>query len=171
MKIILTGASSNIGNVLLTHYSSLYDVIPISRTHNWDLSVEAKQQELVELTKTADVLLNVGHLNYFQGILLEKSNAKINISFSSLLTKFNWSIIKNYDSPNYLAEKLFLEHVHNEVKNSALIRISKYGKGGIPSIRNEQLFNAIDDVIEGRSILPTYIDISNGAGALSQVLS
>ena len=68
MKIILTGASNNIGNMLLTHYSSLYDVIPISRKHNWDLSIEAKQQELVELTKTADVLLNVGHLNFFQGI-------------------------------------------------------------------------------------------------------
>lgn len=163
MKIILTGASSALGKVLFDHYINKHDIIPVSRLHNWDLTLEHKQQELIELTNLVDVFLNVANIGHLQGLLLEKSQAKINISFGSLITKFSWSQMKQFNNYEYVSQKLFLEYVHKDLKNSALINISKYGKSDIlPSVTDEQIIYAVDDVISGKAILPKIYEISNG---------
>jgi hypothetical protein len=79
--------------------------------------------------------------------------------------------MESFSGADYIAQKLFLEYVHKELKNSALISISSYGQGLLPSVTDTQLYDAIDDVIEGRSILPTRIEVSNGLGDLSLKLS
>lgn len=170
MNIVLTGASSPIGQILLNHYAKQYTVHPVSRSHGWDLYQTSKQQELIELTKEADVFLNVAHMGYLQGILLEQSQARINISFGSLITKFDWKYMKVLNTANYVSEKLFLEYVHRYMSNSALINISSYNNK-IPSVTNAQITDATDDVILGRAILPKIYEISNGLGDLSLMLS
>ena len=169
MNILLTGSTSPIGKVLLNHLSDFHTVTEISRTNGWNLNNLERQHSLIELTEINDVFINLAHVGFLQGILLEKSLAKINISFTSLITQFPWSFMKAFNNADYISQKLFLEYVHKEVKNNALISISKYGNSdnGIPSVTNTQLCNAVDDVIEGRSILPTRIEVSNGIGELS----
>ena len=167
MKIILTGSTSPIGKVLLKHLSKKHTVTEISREAGWDLIKFDDQESLVKLTSSADVFINLAHIDYVQGMLLQRSYAKINISFTSLITQFPWSLMKQLSDPEYIAQKLFLEYVHKELLNSALISVSSYGKGIIPSVTDKQLCNAIDEVIEGRSILPTRTEVSNGLGDLS----
>jgi len=166
MNIILTGASSPIGKILLNYYCKTHTVYPVSRSHGWDLTEFSKQQELIELTKEADIFLNVAHIGYLQGVLLEQSQAKTNISFGSLITKFSWKYMKDLNTAKYISEKLFLEYVHRHTSNSALINISSYNSK-IPSVTDEQIINATDDVILGRAILPKTYEISNGLGDLS----
>lgn len=163
VKIILTGASSAIGKLLFNHYNNQHIVIPISRHYGWDLTLDSKQEELIELTSTADIFLNVAHINYLQGLLLERSRAKVNISFSSLITKFSWQQMKQFNNFEYISQKLFLEYVHKDLKNSALVNISKYGKNDIiPSVTDDQIIYAVNDVINGKAILPKIYEISNG---------
>jgi hypothetical protein len=171
MKILLTGSTSPIGKVLLPHLNKNYTVTEISRATNWDLNILENQDRLTELTRDTDVFINLAHINFLQGILLARSYAKVNISFTSLITQFPWSLMKSFSGADYIAQKLFLEYVHKELRNSALISVSSYGKGVLPSVTNTQLCNAVDDVIEGRSILPTRIEVSNGLGDLSLKLS
>jgi hypothetical protein len=171
MKIILTGSTSPIGSVVLEHLNKEHEVTIISKANNWDLTDPIRIKDLIDLTEENDVFINLAHINFIQGLLLGDSRSKINISFTSLITQFEWSLMQNFNKPEYISQKLFLEYVHKERKDSALISISSYGKGAIPSVTDEQIFNAIDDVIKGRSILPTRIEVSNGLGDLSQVLS
>lgn len=168
MNIILTGSTSPIGKVLLNHLNvKKHTITEITRDSGWDLTKSDDQESLVKLTSGADVFINLAHIDYVQGILLQRSYARINISFTSLITQFPWSLMKQLSDPEYISQKLFLEYVHKELLNSALISVSSYGKGFIPSVTNEQLCNAVDDVIKGRSILPTRIEVSNGLGDLS----
>jgi nucleoside-diphosphate-sugar epimerase len=171
MNIILTGSTSPIGKVLLPHLNKNHTVTEISRASGWDLTTLENQDLLIELTKDSDVFINLAHVDFLQGILLAKSHAKISISFTSLITQFPWSSMESFSGANYIAQKLFLEYVHKELKNSALISVSSYGQGLLPSVTDTQLYDAIDDVIEGRSILPTRIEVSNGLGDLSLKLS
>ena len=146
----------------------MHNITCVSRKYGWDITNSEEFLKLVDMTADADVFLNVAHVGYTQGILLEQSKAKINISFGSLVTNFKWSRMKLLCKPEYFSEKLFLNHVHNNIVNSALINISKYGNtaNGIPSVTSEQIIYAIDNVISGKSILPTTIEISNGLGDL-----
>ena len=171
MNIILTGANSPIGKVLLEHLTKSHTVIEISRSAGWDLDILENQELLIKLTSDNDVFINLAHINFLQGILLARSHAKINISFTSLITQFSWSAMKSFSGADYIAQKLFLEYVHGELKNSALISVSSYGSGAIPSVTDIQICNAVDDVINFRSILPTRTEVSNGLGDLSLILS
>lgn len=166
MNIILTGATSPIGSVVLEHLNKEHKVTIISRANKWDLTDPVKIKKLIELTEVNDVFINLAHVGYSQGLLLGNSRSKVNISFTSLITQFEWSLMQNFDKPEYISQKLFLEYVHRERKDSALISISSYGEGEIPSVTDEQICNAIDDVINGRSILPVRIEVSNGLGGL-----
>lgn len=170
MRIVLTGASNPIGKLLYSWYCQSYEVIPISRHHGWDLTQKEKQQELINITQTADIFLNVAHIGLLQGLLLSQSRARINISFSSMITKFDWRYMKNFHTANYVSEKLFLEHVHSFTKNSAVIRISKYGAGSIPSVTDDQIIYAIEDILSGAAMLPKMIEISNGPANLENLL-
>jgi hypothetical protein len=171
MNILLTGSTSPIGKALLPHLNKNHTVTEISQSAGWDLTTSEDQDLLTELTRDSDVFINLAHIDFLQGILLARSHAKVNISFTSLITQFPWSSMKSFSSADYIAQKLFLEYVHKELKNSALISVSSYGKGLLPSITDIQLCNAVSDVIEGRSILPTRIEVSNGLGDLSLKLS
>jgi len=167
MKIILTGSTSPIGKVLFSHLNKSHDVTTASRKQGWNLENREHQDRLITLTDDCDVFINLAHINFIQGLLLEKSNAKINISFTSLITQFAWSAMKRFNNPEYISQKLFLEYVHKELKNSALISISNYGEGVVPSVTNEQICSTVDSVINGKSILPVRIEVSNGLGDLS----
>jgi len=170
MNIILTGPTSPIGKVVLEHLNKDHKVTIISRANKWNLINPDKIKKLIELTEENDVFINLAHVGYSQGLLLGNSKSRINISFTSLITQFEWSLMQNFNKPEYISQKLFLEYVHRERKDSALISISSY-KGPVPSVKDEQICNAIDDVIDGRSILPVRIEVSNGLGDLSQVIS
>jgi hypothetical protein len=171
MNILLTGSTSPIGKVLLKHLNNTHTVTEISRAAGWDLTILENQESLINLSSNSDIFINLAHIEFLQGILLARSHAKINISFTSLITQFSWSSMKTFSSADYIAQKLFLEYVHSELKNSALISVSSYGSGVIPSVTDIQLCNAVDDVINRRSILPTRTEVSNGLGDLSLTLS
>jgi hypothetical protein len=170
MNILLTGSTSPIGKVLLTHLTKEHTVTEISRAAGWDLTIIENQEALIKLSSNSDIFINLAHIDFLQGILLAKSHAKINISFTSLITQFPWATMKEFSGADYIAQKLFLEYVHTGLKNSALISVSSYGSGVIPSVTDIQLCNAIDDVINRRSILPTRIEVSNGLGDLHRLL-
>lgn len=167
MKIVLTGASSPIGKIVLEHLRDSHEVVAVSRSTNWDLTNTDTMHRLNEMTADCDVFINLAHIGYLQGVMLGSSKAKINISFTSLITQFEWSLMQSFNTPEYISQKLFLEYVHNEMDNSALVSISNYGAGIIPSVTDDQICNAIDDIIQGRSILPVRIEVSNGIGDLS----
>ena len=171
MNILLTGSTSPIGKVLLTHLNKNHTVTEISRFAGWNLINLEDQDLLTELSRDSDVFINLAHVDFLQGILLARSYAKINISFTSLITQFPWSWMKSFNGADYISQKLFLEYVHKELRNSALISVSSYGNGILPSVTNAQLCDAVDNVLEGRSILPTRIEVSNGLGDLSLKLS
>jgi len=164
MNIVLTGATSPIGKMLYDHYKVIYNVTPISRLYGWDLYKEEQQDRLVQLTNSADVFLNIAHLGFVQSFLLERSKAKINISFGSLITKFSWNQMKYYGTHEYIAHKLFLEYVHSSIKNSAIINVSKFGQGSnnIPEVEADQIIYAVNDIITRRAFLPKVYEITNG---------
>jgi len=161
MKIVLTGATSPIGKVVLKHLSN-HTVNVVGH----DLTKIEDQNRLIELTKHSDVFINLAHIGYVQGILLELSEAKTNISFTSLITQYPWAITKTVNTAEYVAQKLFLEHVHISKPNSVLISISNYGDGPIPSVSDTQITEAIDSVLLQEVKLPTRIDVNNGLGDL-----
>jgi hypothetical protein len=164
MNIVLTGATSPIGKVL-ANYLSAHNIVEVSRTSGWDLNNDIDR--LIDATNGADVLINLAQVGYTQGIILERSKASINISFTSLITQFPYSKMKSLNGPDYIAPKLFLEHVHKDTPNSALVSISNYGDGPIPAVTDDQICDAIQSIISGKSILPTRIEVSNGTGGLS----
>ncbi len=164
MKIILTGSTSPIGKVLYQHLTLDNEVKTITRNDGWDLNDCARQEELISLTADYDAFINCAHIGYLQGSLLTNSKAKINISFGSLATKMPWLLMQKITTPVYISEKLFLDYAHQHKKNSALIKISNYGEGPVPSVKDEQILYAVDDVLSGRAILPIVYEISNGLG-------
>lgn len=168
MNIVLTGSTSPIGKIIFKHLTwRSFNVTTIHR----DLYNIKDQERLVDITKNSDVFINSAHIGYLQGVLLEKSQARINISFTSLITQYPWYITKNLSTPEYISQKLFLEHVHSTMNNSVLISVSNYGDGPVPSITDQQITKTIDNIVDGKVILPSRIEVSNGLGALSQVIS
>ena len=89
------------------------------------------------------------------------------LSFTSLITQYPWSITQNFNTPEYISQKLFLEHVHNSTENSVLVSISNYGNGPVPSITDQQIIKTIDKIIDEKITSKDRIDISNGLGGLT----
>lgn len=164
MNIVLTGSTSPIGKIIFKHLTKRsFNVTVVGR----DLYNIEEQNKLVDLTKNSDVFINSAHIGYLQGVLLEKSQARTNISFTSLITQYPWSITQNFNTPEYISQKLFLEHVHNTTENSVLVSISNYGNGPVPSITDQQIIKTIDKIIDEKITSKDRIDISNGLGGLT----
>lgn len=163
MNIALTGSTSPIGRIIFKHLKQRsFNVTTIHR----DLHNIEDQERLVDITLNSDVFINSAHIGYLQGVLLEKSQARVNISFTSLITQYPWYITKNFNTPKYISQKLFLEHVHSTMNNSVLVSISNYGDGPVPSITNQQITKTIDNIVDGKVTLPNRIEVSNGLGDL-----
>lgn len=163
MNIVLTGSTSPIGRIIFKHLTQQgHSVTVVGR----DLYNTEDQNKLIDITKHSDVFINSAHIGYLQGVLLEKSLARINISLTSLITQYPWSITQNFNTPEYVSQKLFLEHVHSTTDNSALVSISNYGPGPVPSITDIQITQTIDSIINSNTISKDRIDVSNGLGDL-----
>jgi hypothetical protein len=168
MNIVLTGSTSPIGKIIHNHLlQRSFNVTVVGR----DLYDTQQQDTLVDITKNSDVFINSAHIGYLQGVLLEKSQARTNISFTSLITQYPWSITQTINTPEYISQKLFLEHVHSSMNNSVLVSISNYGKGPVPSITDCQVTDAIDSIIDGKVEMSSRIEVSNGLGDLSRLIS
>ena len=163
MNIVLTGSTSPIGKIIHKHLiQRSFNVTAVGR----DLYDTQQQDTLVDITLNSDVFINSAHIGYLQGVLLEKSQARVNISFTSLITQYPWYITKNFNTPEYISQKLFLEHVHSTMNNSVLFSISNYGDGPVPSITDQQITKTIDNIVDGKVTLPNRIEVSNGLGDL-----
>jgi short-subunit dehydrogenase len=166
-QIIVTGATSPVGSVIVESLKPTYNILAISRTTGWDLRCSKQHKILVNETKKAFAFINCAHISHLQGIFLSESAASLNISFGSLITKISWEDAKNLANYNYIQDKLFLEYVHKSKKNSALINISSFGRNEVvPNVTEDQLLNPIHDILKSKIELPTSLDIYNGTGSL-----
>lgn len=166
-KIVLTGATSPVGTVVQENLQHDYSILPISLTGGWDLTDLTHYKQVIYETKDAYAFINCAYIGYYQGYLLAESQADINISFGSLITKVKWQHAKNIVDLEYIKNKLFLQHIHKQLSNSALINISSFGSSTIvPNVTDNQLLIPIKQILDGDIDLPAEIDIENGKGNL-----
>lgn len=163
----MTGTTSPIGAMLYQHLVKHHTVMSLSRNCGFDLRSKDDLMAFEQSSKEYDVFLNLAHVGYAQGDILARSNATINISFGSVITEYPWSQTCKFKGPEYIAEKLFLGYVHNELTNSFLIKLSSYGSGPIPSVTDKQIIDMITDVIQGNT-LSSEVILSNGLHDLTQ---
>lgn len=131
MKILMTGATSDVGRVVFDHIASEHEVACISRSTGFDLTFPESNLEYI--VQDYDVFVNLANINYFQGDALyqvydifEKQQTNIPkkiISFGSLVTELPMRIIvdsngsyynRSREQSEYIGQKLYLEKVHNE---------------------------------------------------------
>lgn len=167
-QVIVTGATSPVGSIIIESLKPTYNILPISRTTGWDLHSPKHYKILINKTKKAFAFINCAHISQLQALLLSDSAAYLNISFGSLITKIPWEDAKDLAGYNYIKDKLFLEFVHRTKQNSALINISSFGPNEVvPNVTEEQLLNPIYNILNGKISLPISLDVHNGTGKLN----
>lgn len=131
MRILMTGATSDVGRVVFDHIAQDHHVACISRSTGFDLRFPEKNLEY--LVQDYDVFLNLANIDYFQGDALyqvydvfekqQTDTPKKIISFGSLVTELPMRIIvdsnnayynRQREQSEYIGQKLYLEKVHNE---------------------------------------------------------
>ena len=133
MRAVITGASSEIGKIIVDHYD--YDWIPIDRTHGVTLPEDA--DKFISAIESSTLFFNLASFGTMQSDLLaltwniwNTQKAKVPqkiISFGSLVTEMDMQTIlhmNNYDyfyrkreNSQYIATKLLLNKTHEEYKD------------------------------------------------------
>jgi len=142
MKAIITGASSDIGKLIVDHFD--FDWVPVDRTHGITLPDDADM--IKEAIRHSDLFFNIAQFDTIQSDLLamvwnvwnmqENKTPKKIISFGSIVTEMSMQTIldlNDFDYFNrareksgYIAEKLLLNKTHDEYKN---LHLTGYNKG------------------------------------------
>ena len=142
MKAIITGASSDVGKIILEHFD--FDWVPVDRTHGITLPDDA--DKIKEAIRHSELFFNIAQFGTIQTDLLamvwnvwnmqETNIPKKIISFGSIVTEMPMQTILDMNDFNYfdrvreksgyIAEKLLLNKVHDEYKN---LHLQGYNKG------------------------------------------
>jgi len=175
MKIILTGHTSPIGQILFSHLCKSYEVIGVSRDTGYDFSRPSDMSRVIEQSHEATHFINLANVPEQADILygvynmwsqLEKDGKIIN--FGTLATEVPYSLLKKIPvDMKMVGNKLSLEKMHNELAykqpfgqqpKSVLIRFANYGqktghRDNEPFTRPDQMIKVIDFILES----DTYI--------------
>jgi hypothetical protein len=163
MKILMTGHTSPMGNVLFKYLKHHHEVVGISRNTGYDLNKLEDIQRVVEQSVNYDHFINLAHVENAQIqllMLVHKKWSETNktgkiITFGTLGTELSENILKQVGADlNYIKQKIHLENVHRllSVKTpfgtqpqSILIRILNYGEKA--GVRQSEPFCDTQDII------------------------
>ena len=170
MKIILTGHTSPIGQVLYSHLCKTYEVIGISRDTGYDLTNHDDISRAIGQSAMAQHFINLANVPTQSDILYGVhamwsrlgKEGKI-ISFGTLATEVSYELLKKIPvDMAMMANKLSLEKMHKELAfkqpfggqpQSVLLRFANYGqktdhRANEPFTSPEQMISIIDFVLK-----------------------
>jgi hypothetical protein len=169
MKIILTGHTSPVGQVLFTHLAKTHEVIGVSRATGYDLSKHEDVSRAIGQSAMAQHFINLANVPAQADILYGVhtmwsrlgKEGKI-VSFGTLATEVPVELLKKIPvDMEMMAHKLLLEKMHNELAfkqpfgsqpQSILLRFANYGqktdhRANEPFTSPEQIINIVDFIL------------------------
>lgn len=177
MKILLTGHTSSVGQVLMQHFRD-HLVTGISRSTGYDLEKAKDRESIIQLAETYDHFINLANVGIAQSELLYGvyrswqqlgKTGKI-ISFGTMATRVPFSLLKRIPIDTaMLGNKLTLEKIHHELSTetpfgeqpqSVLIRFANYGakegqRSNEPFTSPEQMTEILDFVLNSKTYIST----------------
>jgi hypothetical protein len=176
MKILITGYTSPIGDVLTRELQKNHEIIKVSRTSGYDLYKDLDR--VIKISEDVDHFLNLANVGNSQIELLDGvyycwerlgKSGKI-ISFGTLATSVPYELLKKIPvDVNMLSNKLLLEKLHNELSfrrpfgpqpQSVLLRFANFGKkegkrSNEPYTTEEQMIYMINFILETSTYIST----------------
>ena len=176
MKILITGHTSPMGSALYEHYSSMNEVLGVSKNEGFDFNKNHHQDQIVDMALARDVFLNVAHVGTAQSTLLLKLKQRWSpeaplrkvITVGSLATKVDEKLLEQVNiDKQYLKDKQHIDAVSNSITNEkpfgeqlhyTLVRVLNYGektgdRAGEPTGSVEDICRTFDYIINE----PMYI--------------
>ena len=175
-KIIITGHTSPVGQILTEYFSRDYDVIGISRSTGYDLTKKSDRLNVIDLASNATHFINLANVGCSQTYILlglyrrwANRTGKI-ISFGSMAAELTLETLYDYSaSMEMIASKFLLERCHRELSikqvfgiqpESILIRFANYGKkegsrSWEPYSNKDQMIEIIDNIMKSSSYIST----------------
>ena len=126
MKILITGHTSPMGSALYEHYSSMNEVLGVSKNEGFDFNKNHHQDQIVDMALARDVFLNVAHVGTAQSTLLLKLKQRWSpeaplrkvITVGSLATKVDEKLLEQVNiDKQYLKDKQHIDAVSNSITN------------------------------------------------------
>ena len=176
MKILITGHTSRVGKILVEHLEKTHEIIKVSRSTGYDLTVREDRLRMIEVAESADCFFNLANIEATQTDLLFEvyqrwqsigKTGKI-ISFGTLATAIPFELLRQVSKDtSMVANKLSLEKLHNELAfkgifgrhvQSVLLRFANFGertgdRQQEPYTSNEQLLEIIDLILSSTSYI------------------
>ena len=176
MKILITGHTSRVGTVLVEHLEKNHELIKVSRSTGYDLTVKEDRIRVIDESVSADCFFNLANVGTSQTDLLFEvyqrwqslGKAGKIISAGTLATAIPYELLRQVSQDtSMVANKLALEKMHNELAfkvifgkhvQSILIRFANFGERASdrsqePYTTNEQLIEIIDFVLNSSSYI------------------
>jgi hypothetical protein len=108
MKIVITGHTRGLGEVIYNHLISLgHDVIGLSSSNGYHLPDQIEQ--VIEIAKDCDYFFNNAHCGTVQSTLIGRLYDRCSIITSG-------SMAADYSGTSYRIEKKIIENTHRRIK-------------------------------------------------------
>jgi len=110
MKIIVTGHTLGLGKSIYDHFINLgHDVIGMSRSSGYDISIDDQFQKIVEESKTAELFFNNAYAGTCQAKFLKSL-----FGFTTIITSGSMAA-DIFDLNQYCRDKMEIERVHKRL--------------------------------------------------------